>query len=288
MNLVSLALLLRPLRQAEPDKPLPHWWGRAAHRLLLDTLNTSDEQLSEAAHEGSELRPFTTSTLYGNYPDHRLDLQGNYLLRFTGLSQAVSTSLIQAVQTGGSLATDSIVNMDYLDFKVQAVYCETGTHLLADQTTYQELATASLLNTEPASYQVDFSFVSPTTFHSRGRQMPFPVPDLVINSLLDRWNAFAPIAFPEDARRYASECLALSRFDVKSRRVTVAGGTQAGFIGRVTFSALTYDRYWMSLMQTLARFSFYSGVGVKTTMGMGQCRRVVDTPKKIELTKATQ
>ena len=201
MDLISLALLLRPLRQAEPEKPLPRWWGRAAHRLLLDTLKMSDEQLSETAHEGSELRPFTTSTMYGNFPDHRLDLQGNYLLRFTGLSQAVSTSLAQAVQAGGSLAVGSVVSMDYLEFQVQAVHSESGSHPMAEQTTYQELATASLLDAEPASHQVSFTFASPTTFHSRGRQMPYPVPDMVINSLLDRWNAFAPIAFPEEARR---------------------------------------------------------------------------------------
>jgi CRISPR-associated endoribonuclease Cas6 len=276
MDLLSLALILRPLEQASSEKPFPRWWGRAAHRLLLSTLKLGDEELSASVHEGSELRPFTVSTLYGHYPDHQLDLGSNYILRFTGLNAAVSTPLSQAHQAGGSLAPGAVVSLDYLEFQVQAVHYENGTHPLAEQTTYQELATASLLSNEPAPRRISFTFASPTTFHSHGRQLPYPLPELVIGSLLDRWNAFAPIAFPAEARQYASECLALGRFELKSRKVTVAGGVQNGMIGSVSFATLNYDRYWMSLMQTLARYSYYSGVGAKTSMGLGQCRKPIE------------
>lgn len=280
MDLISLVLALRPLAQAAPEKPLPRWWGRAAHRLLLQTLKMADEELSAEVHEGSELRPFTASTMYGHFPEHKLDLQGGYLLRFTGLNQSVSEALRAAVQEGGSLAKGAVINLDYIDFEVQAVHHENGTHPLAGQSTYHEQASASLLDAEPAARRVAFFFASPTSFHRDGRQVPYPLPELVIGSLLDRWNAFAPIAFPPEARKYAQECLALGRFEIKSRAVTVAGGIQNGLVGRVSFSTLNYDRYWMSLMQTLARFSYYSGVGAKTTMGMGQCHVVVESEKK--------
>ncbi|MCI0556426.1 MAG: CRISPR system precrRNA processing endoribonuclease RAMP protein Cas6 [Anaerolineae bacterium] len=273
MSLVSLALLLRPLQQADPEKPVPRWWGRAAHHLLMETLGLNDDV--------PELRPFTASTLYGYFPDHQLDLEGNYIMRFTGLNEVISAPLVQAVQTGGPLAPGATVNLDYLDFQVLAVHYENGSHPLAAQTTYQELATASLLSFEPAPHLVSFTFVSPTTFHRDGRQVAYPLPELVIGSLLDKWNAFAPIAFPVQARRYAAECLALSRFELKSRRVKVAGGSQSGMVGRAIFSTLNYDRYWMSLMHTLSRYSYYSGVGAKTTMGMGQCRRPVERGEMI-------
>lgn len=272
MHILSLALVLRPLRQADPERPLPRWWGRAAHHLLIETLNLNDD--------ASELRPFTTSTLYGYFPEHTLDLEGNYLMRFTGLNEQVSVPLLQAVQTGGRLAPGATVNLDYLDFQVLAVHQENGSHPLAAQTTYQELATASLLSSEPAPYRVSFTFASPTTFHRDGRQVAYPLPELVIGSLLDKWNTFAPIALPNEARRYAAECLALSRFELKSRRVKVAGGSQSGMVGRALFTTLTYDRYWMSLMQTLAHYSYYSGVGAKTSMGMGQCRRSIEKNEK--------
>lgn len=274
MDLLSLALVLRPLKQANPERLVPRWWGRAAHRLLFETLKLNDEELSSSVHEGSELRPFTTSTLYGNFPNHQLDLEGNYLLRFTGLNASVSEPLFKAAQAKGPLDVGAVVSLDYLDFQVQAVHCDDGSHPLAAQTSYQELATASLLNPEAAPRQVGFYFASPTTLHRGGKQVPYPLPELVIGSLLEKWNAFAPVALPDEARQYAEECLVISSFELKSRRVdVVAGGAQKGMVGHVLFGTLNYDRYWMSLMQTLALFSYYSGVGAKTTMGMGQCRR---------------
>ncbi len=279
-DLLSLALLLRPLQQASPERPFPRWWGRAAHHLLLQTLKLADEELSAELHEGAELRPFTASTLYGRFPEHQLDLQGSYLLRFTGLNQFVSDALRQAIAEGGNLSKGAILNLDFIDFEVQAVHHESGTHPLAERTSYHELATASLLDAEPAARRVSFFFASSTAFHRHGKQVPYPLPELVIGSLLDRWNAFAPIAFPAEARRYAAECLTLGHFEIKNRTVNVAGGVQNGLVGHVNFNTTSYDRYWMSLMQTLARFSYYSGVGVKTAMGMGQCRKVVEREKK--------
>jgi CRISPR-associated endoribonuclease Cas6 len=107
--------------------------------------------------------------------------------------------------------------------------------------------------------------------------VPLPLPGLVFGSLLERWNAFAPIAFPPEARRYAEECLAVSRYELSSRPVPVKSrGLRVGGVGQVTYTALNYDRYWLSVLAVLAEFARYSGVGAGTTMGLGQCRRVSD------------
>jgi len=45
-----------------------------------------------------------------------------------------------------------------------------------------------------------------------------------------------------------------------------------GAVGQVSFTTFSFDRYWMSVLHALAAFSFYSGVGVLTAQGMGQCR----------------
>lgn len=282
MDLSSFVFTVRPLQQASPERPLPRWWGSATHNLALKVLQLNDEGLSAEAHDGSRLRPFTVTTLHGNFPGYQFDLQEKYLVRFTGLNAEVSKAFLDAQQEGGPLAPGALVELDFMNFEVQSVSSAKGSHPLVDGATYPELATASLLDPEPATRRVTFYFASATAFHRQKKPVPFPVPELVIGSLLERWNQFAPVALPEEARRYAAECLIPSRFEIKSRTVSVAGGVQNGFVGRVSFKSLNYDRYWMSLMHTLARFSFYSGVGVKTAMGMGQCRRVVDLPKKVE------
>jgi CRISPR-associated endoribonuclease Cas6 len=104
--------------------------------------------------------------------------------------------------------------------------------------------------------------------------IPIPLPELVFGSLLEKWNTFAPIAFPPETRRYAAECLAVSRYKLESRSVGVKGqALRMGGIGRVTYTTLNYDRYWMSLVQVLAEFALFASVGAGTTMGLGQGRK---------------
>lgn len=47
-SLLSLVLTLRPLDFRRPAETLPHWWGRAAHALLLDTVRRADAALAKA------------------------------------------------------------------------------------------------------------------------------------------------------------------------------------------------------------------------------------------------
>lgn len=51
------------------------------------------------------------------------------------------------------------------------------------------------------------------------------------------------------------------------------GAPLIGGVGRATYTALGGDRYWLATIQMLADFALYSGVGVKTTIGLGQVRR---------------
>jgi CRISPR-associated endoribonuclease Cas6 len=107
--------------------------------------------------------------------------------------------------------------------------------------------------------------------------VPLPLPHLVFGSLLERWNAFAPVAFPPELRRYAEECLALSSYELRSRGVLLKeGGLRMGAVGRARYVTTNFDRYWMSLINLLADFAIFSGAGAGTGMGLGQCRRISD------------
>ena len=103
--------------------------------------------------------------------------------------------------------------------------------------------------------------------------LPYPMPETVFGSLLDHWNAAptVPVKLPEEARRYAKECMQLGRFDLHSRVLKMYGETLRGFVGGVRFHTTNYDRYWMGIMTMLAQYATYAGVGAKTTMGLGQC-----------------
>ncbi len=285
-ELLSLSLSLTPLGGSPPERPLPSWWGRGAHALLLRAIQSVDPDLAAAIHEPGETRPFTVSSLLGRFPDHAFDPadashpSATYRLRFTALSAPVAQALLQVTETGGPLSPGKQIELDDLAFRVLPAPPDPAGQGETATTTYAEFASASLLGEQPAPRTIRLRFISPTNFTSGGRlssnghNVPFPLPDFVFGSLLDRWNAFSPVAFPAELRRYAAECLHISRFDISSRAAQVAGGIQLGMTGIVTFKAHNYDRYWFSLVHTLARYAFFAGVGAKTSMGLGQCKVV--------------
>ena len=273
MDLLSLYLTLRPLDDGRPAASLPTWWGRASQALLLQICQQLDPTLAAALHDGSTLRPFTASTLMGRMKEGRLDPAGSYALRFTGLTLPVSQLLAGAAQPGGPLAPGARLSLDYQPFRVETAL--TAGHPWASQAGYSQLAAAILSGEAPR--RIGFLLTSPTSFRSADRQVPLPLPDLVFGSLVERWNAFAPLAFPAEVRRYARECLAVDRYSLRTRPVAgKAGSLRVGAVGQISYVTLNYDRYWMGVLAALADFARYSGIGGSTAMGLGQARRVGD------------
>ncbi len=275
MDLLSLTIPLRPV-EARPAESTPAWWGRAAHSLLLDVVQRRDESLAAALHDESVLRPFTSSTLMGRFQKGSLIPTETYFLRLTSL-RADLTALLLEESAAGALQAGKTLELDYIPFQV----LEAGTPADASPWTggadYQELGAPFLLARQEPPRRLSLLFASPVTFKSGGRHIPLPLPELVFGSLLERWNAFAPVAFPAELKRYAAECLALSRYDLQTRPVPVkGGGLRVGAVGRAAYAALRYDRYWMGLLAALAGFARFSGVGAGTGIGLGQCRQISD------------
>ena len=51
---------------------------------------------------------------------------------------------------------------------------------------------------------------------------------------------------------------------------------QVGFVGQVTYGLMAESEAARCQLNALADFAFYAGVGMKTAMGMGQCRRMTN------------
>ncbi|MEN9249509.1 MAG: CRISPR system precrRNA processing endoribonuclease RAMP protein Cas6 [Gloeomargarita sp. GXS_bins_116] len=110
-------------------------------------------------------------------------------------------------------------------------------------------------------------FVSPTSFKLHDGQgiQPFPLPELVFGNLQRRWNAFAPESLQIAKVNWQ---ILVSHFDLKTRRIYMENTTEIGVVGRVRY--VFHDREQSRLASQLAHFAFFSGVGRKTSMGMGQ------------------
>ena len=102
--------------------------------------------------------------------------------------------------------------------------------------------------------------------------MPLPLPEFVFGSLLERWNLYAPLSLPIETRRFAAECLAIAACRIDARGLLLAGGRPTAFTGTVRYAVLRRDPYWLGALATLAAFAPWCGIGIKTSMGMGQIR----------------
>jgi CRISPR-associated endoribonuclease Cas6 len=266
--LTSLILHL----QAPHDKKLPASLGRAGHALFLRLVGRREPALAEELHAGEGPKPFTVSNLVlGKREAGGLHLQAGQegWLRFTGLTAPVSRQLQALAEQ-----PPETVELDGYPLAVTGATLDPAHHPWAGQISYQELAAPFLLGgqSQPGR-RIRLEFVSPTTFKSQGRYLPLPLPELVFGSLLDRWQAFAPIALSPELRRLAGEAVALSRYQTRTRSLPYKqGGLQIGFVGPVIFTVLSRDRYWLNALHLLAHFAFYSGVGYQTGTGLGQVR----------------
>ena len=277
MDLLSVILTLRPLSLAEPERDAPFWWGRAAQVFFLSALGSTDPALAARLHAEDGPHPYTVSTLLGRFPRRKIDPGESYTMRLTAFESGLAQRLLDLAQPSGALAPGAEVELDRRAWRIEAATGDAAGHPWAGTADYATLAAALLARPEPPQRRITLQWSSPTTFRSQGRDLPLPLPELVFGSLLERWNAYSPVAFPPETRRYVAECLAVTRYELKTRSVPVKESAQrVGMTGQVSFTTFNYDRYWMSVLHTLAAFSFYSGTGAGTAYGLGQTRALTE------------
>ncbi len=108
-----------------------------------------------------------------------------------------------------------------------------------------------------------------------------PEPAHVFESLAKQWETFAPehvrlAANDLTARHLATWCeesLIVTRYALETRYLPSSKFAQAGFQGKIMYEMKgiqsSPEAAWLT---PLAHFALFSGVGYKTSMGMGQTR----------------
>ncbi len=280
-DLSATILTLTPTRPGD----IPANQSRAAHAFLMRLVAEADAALADRLHQTEQVKPFTCSNLWmQGHKETRSSRQTHsmqfvsctpgerWFLRYTTLSSELTALWLERAlpHLPGEIVLGDI------PFRIEDALIADEAHPWAGCTTYADLAAPYLLSQVPAPTRWTFSFASPAAFRSGGKTIPIPLPDLLFGSLLDRWNAWAPVALSPEVRRFAAECVAISNYRLRTRALPgKEGAIQRGAVGRCDYAALNRDRYWCSTLSVLAAFSFYSGAGYQTTQGMGMCRWVV-------------
>lgn len=283
---------------AEEPATLPATQGHHAHAAFLELVRGVDPKLAAWLHDAHGRKPFTVSPLCG-LPEARhgqVQVAAGWTcwLRLTFLAQPVFDTFLAALLRG---AAQPRIRLGTGSFLVTQARCTPGSHPWAGWTTANALAAKmgrpglpSAVNAQDAAEVAGgpttftFELASPTAWSlggHRGRRIEvLPTPVLFFGSLISSWNAWFGDRLGRigpELRDYLAEAVVVGRMDLETRMYRYQDHLQVGTVGRVTYRLL--DRPATAeagILNALADFAFYAGVGYRTTMGMGQVRRLPD------------
>ncbi len=262
--------------------------GHLAHAAFLDLLRTVDPPLAAALHDDRGRKPFTLSPLQGlgMGRDGRLAVRPGDAawLRVTLLDPVVFQSFIRFFLRPGQGAR---LRLEPIEFQVTELLNTPASHPLAGHGSLAELeqewATVALT---PEHRHVELAFRSPTAFslrwlgagtgeRSARRMLVLPDPPLVFGELAGYWDRLTGSETQEAVRQYAARDVVVARHTIKTHMFQFPRGKQLGFTGKVAFELLgDDDEPFVRHLNRLADLAFFTGLGSKVTMGMGQVNRI--------------
>lgn len=258
-------LTLRLIPHSLPPS-LPYL-GEAVRALVYDTVRRSSPDFADRIHTDNDCKPFAASAPIpprrpvpnpGDQP-HPPDRELPWTIRCGCLDEELTDALVIGLwerYSGGEGIRLGTAHFTFASppWKVR--------HVMR----YEELAQA------PWEREWRFRFMSPMAVTSHGRPVPLPVPELVFRVLALKWNLFAPseLRLPEEVVDEMPKRVGLTAWRGQIQTVRLTTHEELGFRGSAVFRMTGSDDRMVQAAAVMARFAAYSGVGRKTTIGMGQ------------------
>ncbi len=271
---------------ATEDGRVPATQGALAHAAFLDLVRAADPDLATRLHGRDTRQPFTLSPLRG-LPGHAED--GHYRLRagqrvwlrLTLLDPALFMAFMRRLLAGPDLWATTEgrlygLRIGDIPFTIESAIGVPGGHPWVGYTS----AGALRANARTDS-RIRMLFASPTAISlgekgpAKQRMVIIPWPQCVFASLRGVWNRLTGDDIPIEFESWVADYVMVR--EVRNWRTGVyqlKRGVRPGGAGDVVFEALDDTPDHLRTLNLLADFAFYSGVGAKTTMGMGQARRL--------------
>ena len=256
---------------AEEDALISPTQGYHSYALLLSLLRETAPEMSEQLHAMDGPKPFTVSPLRGKFLSRstKVSAGDSYWLRFTFLNESLFTkvacSLMSPGQRGG-------LRLGTATFKLEEAVTQPHGSPWARFHSFEDIHERA----SSVDRKITLEFSSPTAFRFSGkRNFTFPLPELVFGSYLNKWNAYSPIKFDDGLKIYLAEHVIPARYKLETRILDFGSYQEVGFEGRSNFIVTqSIPGEILRQINALADFAFYAGTGAKTTMGMGQTRRI--------------
>jgi CRISPR-associated endoribonuclease Cas6 len=256
LDATALQTLVLNLGAADKGN-LPSSCGRALHAQVLAWFHAGHPEIAQALHD-SQTSPISLSDLV-NKQRNRIVKEGDeFSFRIGLLNGKLLEPLLEGLEKQGS----SSLLLAQFPFVIKNINMLPGTDPQVASSDYALLAQMPV-----DAGTLTLKFTSPTSFKLKQGQhiQPLPLPESVFGSLLRRWNTFAPQELRFSNIQWKG---LIGDFEIRSQRLKLNDVNELGSVGWVKYQFL--DLQQARIATVLAHFAFFSGVGRKTTMGMGQ------------------
>lgn len=245
------------------DGAAPRSFHALFHSVLFDRITAANPNLGSSIHDSNLMAPFSLSPVMGRLFDKRTVRRDEiYTIRVGILHAELEQVFFETLERG--LWKDPL-DLAGLPFQVEEITLgEKEGEPWSGKADY-----AQLLERSTGSTRIRLQLASPMAFRRGGLHYPLPDPCMVFANLTRRWNLFSPVKLPE---KPSCDNVSFTSFNLCTKPFALRkGGTVFGAVGRVTFILRGKEKERRNY-ESLLRFAFFSGIGVKTGQGMGMCR----------------
>ncbi|MFM6311580.1 MAG: CRISPR-associated endoribonuclease Cas6 [Dolichospermum sp.] len=250
--------------------------GRHYHALFLNLVSSVDRKLGDRLHESNADKAFTLSPLQIKTRNQNpfSSLQYNHKNPISAgshcwwrISLLDDNLFSQLTPLWLNLNPEHPWHLGSANLFITSIQgTPQSTQTWANVCTYSQLyETAS--DTERI---INFIFSTPVAFRQGGFDNVLPTRESVFNSLLSRWNKYSGI----ELTNIPLESIYPSAFNIKTEVISNYENKFIGCLGEISYRILgNVEATGIKQINTLADFVLYTGIGRKTTMGMGMVRR---------------
>ncbi|MEH2166931.1 MAG: CRISPR-associated endoribonuclease Cas6 [Nostoc sp.] len=265
-----------------PQSPIPPQYltGRHLHALFLTLVSSVDTTLGDRLHDSTADKAFTLSPLQTNSPLLKGGRGGSKLQYshqqpipagtpcWWRISLLDDTLFGKLTQLWLNLNPNRPWHLGPADLYITSIQgTPQSIQPWANASTYAQLYEEA----SDGNSSINLSFSTPTAFRQGQYDTTLPTRESVFNSLLSRWNKYSGIEFTQ----IAIESIFPSFVNIHTEILADSRSKFIGIIGEVNYKILgEIEPIQIKQINALADFALYSGVGRKTTMGMGMTRRL--------------
>lgn len=243
--------------------------GAQFQGMFLNLIQRIDPALAKELHDENALRRYSLALLSPRLGEVREAGLTSVKLRVACLDDRIYPALLKLALS----QEKAVLRLNKTEFQIsRLVTAPDGPDSWSGFASIDQLETVEV-GPGGLPKTCTLQFVTPTFFRQGNRDDPMPMPEYVFGSLADRWQVVAPSPDYDSKafRQLIRDNVTVSHFRGETVSADIGDKMRrTGFVGEVTYRP--HDGMVLAYCNILSRAAFFTGVGAKTSRGMGLVR----------------